>query len=232
MGTARSWPAGPGRHSHTAAPAPGAVEGRLGCAFPANLHLFVLLPAPASSFPVLFPPPALSPHLLGGTWRGPSHPPPSRCLIAMLPSPIPEGMLPSHGSGWASPCREAPLPSQHLTQIRFRWRRKRGRARPAPGEEKEDAGREGALSQAPGGNRGGKQGCTAGGGDGSRHLALPGTGWPPSHGAFPGRSVPSRTRASSFRLVTNINPYIWKLPFVPHKQFRPNISLAHPEKPK
>lgn len=61
MGTARSWPAGLGRHSHTAAPAPGAVEGRLGCAFPANLHLFVPLPAPASSFPVLFPLPALSP---------------------------------------------------------------------------------------------------------------------------------------------------------------------------
>lgn len=95
-----------------------------------------------------------------------------------------------------------------------------------------DAEREGALSQAPGGIRGGKKGRTAGGRDGSRHPALPGMGWPPSHGAFPGRSLPSRTGASSFRLVTNIHPYIWKLPFVPHKQFRPNTSLARPEKPK
>lgn len=117
------------------------------------------------------------------------------------------------------PMAKETWPSTSCSRERSRRRRK-------------DAEREGALSQAPGGNRGGKEGCTAGGRDGSRHPALPGMGWPPSHGAFPGRSLPSRTGASSFRLVTNIHPYIWKLPFVPHKQFRPNISLAHPEKPK
>lgn len=111
------------------------------------LFLCQLQPSPFQGF-------SLSPHPLGGSWKGPSHPPPSRCLIVVrTPSPIPKGMLPSHGSGWASPSREAPLPSQHLTQIRFRWRRKRGRARPA-------AGRGGAAGGGGGGRmRGGRERC-------------------------------------------------------------------------
>lgn len=52
---------------------------------------------------------------------------------------------------------------------------------------------------------------------------LPGTGWLPSREALPGRSEPSRTGARSLPLVTNIYICIWKLPFMPHKQFRPNI---------
>lgn len=74
----------------------------------------------------------------------------------------------------------------------------------------------------------GRKGCTAGGRDGSRHPALPGMmGWPPSHGAFPGRGACPAGQGPARSGLSPLYIHIFgNFPFVPHKQFRPNISLS------